>query len=1376
MAQKTQQIMWTALPNGPTADGAAYRLSVLVSPRLTRSAAVPARLDEFPDLLDWPDVVAGASFTFEYGGLTLDTASLVSNPQSDVWTAVFPSDTFVRARSFEDRRGNVILSYPVDTVHDFVRMMYADLVRDAGDELPAQSELYRHLRRLIEPLIPPREVLRRLRSHELKFDRQDPGDAFALLQAYHRPLSAEETIGYTRKGPDDPRENASWRTHRLATLPEPEAFKDLVDFHQIVSAANQYYGLLRRLGLVLDFELPTTDMPAAAVTDRLRVRAKWRATPQAASGVETLADTCPATVTRFESGRRFDPVLQDPTAPVVDGFLRLDDRFRLLQVDVDGAGLKLKNFSRSVTTMAGADKGAEQPRAGAPALRSAGLMLVETERGGSLERALDRSGALNDTETAKANIDLFEEDLIRGYHVDILDEDTGRWQSLCRRDGRIDLLNTLDEVPVVDEEGMVRLGATQAADGSNPDIVKLYEGLFAWTGWSLTAPAPGNAIDAEQDVDGRDRVGPVSNTAPPGLPYEASFTARQRSLPSLRYGRRYRIRVRLADLAHNAVKWTPASVEPAGAASPPEAYLRYECVEPPALALARTAGVTEAPADGEAMARLAIRSLNQNPADNTVPTAAVARRHVAAPRTSAKHAETHGKLDRNGRIDPASYGLLSTRDMPLDGVKLAFDGVETEYAIASDGFSLPYLPDPFADQVAVRFLGPANVGATSMAPLPYYPTASDRWPDALPFQIRITEQPGATPKFDATSRILEVPLAKADIVRLRLSHVLPDGGLDQMGVWEWFRQRHGGNAALLKAALDRAKAGHNWLLTPWLDIELVHAVQKPLVKPAIEKLVVARSRAETSATPIFVTPVDSRSTDKLDLFGRWNEPDDNVNEALPRSNNRRAHAIERKLAYLQAPGMAPPGRIAFRGLRHEFGDTRYRRVLYRLEATTRFREFMPPAIRNAGGDTETNPLIKVISDDTVGWVPNSAPPPAPEILYVVPTFGWTRSTAKGVKRSWRDGGGLRVYLHRPWFASGFNEMLAVVLPPDNATKEQIGDPLKPFVTQWGTDPIWAAPTIKSPAPALSRFPLAVTAGPLDPAKLPAFVPEEEADLPHEPFRLGGLINPSLPQSSPVRLNVAPHLVQYDEARQLWFCDIVVRPGQAYGPFIRLALARYHPVSAEGAHLSPIATTEFVQLTPDRLATVTPESKKIFSVAVYGYAYNDGPGTVRRRGVRRRQDPVVEVVLEQHDPALAGELGWKPVPGARVTEQRGTVSTGRGSGSAAARRPSAAARRGTSVRSRRAQKLSQALVAKADELMTAQRFDKILADPEILAILQPPRIWAGRVTVPGNIPAGAELRIMIKEYERHRIDSDHVESPRGGPDPRLRLVFAEAVPI
>ena len=1368
MADKTQHIMWTALPNGVTRDGDC-RVSVLVSPELTRTDAVPRTLDEFPDMLDWPAVLRRAKFAFRFDGVTVDDPVTVSAPDSSVWQSVFPPSTFVRSHQFEDKRGITVLSYPIQTIHNFVRDMYGDLAADAGDDLPDRLDHFRHLGDLVEYLPEPRDVLKLLRNPDSQLPLHEPRTAFSLLQTYHRPLAKEETVKYAKRGPDDPREDATWRTHRLVDMPKEDDFKDLIDFHQIVSSTNQYFGLLRQLGLVLDFTLPARAMPDGDTTARLQVLADWSPTSEANSGVETLKDTRPVTITRLEPGKRFEAVLKDPSAPMVDGYLRLDERFDLVQVDVDGAGMKVKNFARSLLTMQGASKQEPEPSAGAPALQTAGIMLVQPNRGDSLTSAIDRSGALNDAETAASDVELVREDLVRGYHVDILDVERGRWQSLCRRDGLIDLLDTLDDIAVKDEEGAVRLGVTQSADGEEADIVKLYEGLYAWTGWSLSAPQPGLAIDTD------DSVAPLANTAPPGMTFQTNFRPHKGSLPSLRYGRKYRMRVRVADLALNAEPWAPGDVHPKPAESPEVRYLRYEPVEPPAMALGRTGSIAEKPGDGEAMARIAIRTFNDDPADNTVPVTVTERRHIVPSRTSVKQAETHGRLDdANGRIDPATYGMLSAQDMPLESATLSFDGVESAFPVASDGFVLPYLPDPFAHAVATRFLGPADVGVPSLPDVEYYPEPGDAWPAAQPFQIRILEDPNAVPVFDKATRTLNVPLAKGDIVRLRLSHVLPDGVLDQMGVWQWFLDRAGNNQTLIDEVRKRALAGGNWTLTPWTEIELVHAVQKPLVKPEIIKLGVGRPLGATASRMTFLTPADSQSTDKLDLFGRWNEPEDPLDQAGPRSLIRRGHAHERKLDYGEAAGMNPPGLVRYRRIEHEFGDTRYRRVLYRLEATTRFREFMPPAIRAPLVDGETNPQLKVISDETVGWVPNSAPPPAPDVLYVIPTFGWTRRKVGEEERSWRDGGGLRVYLNRPWFVSGHNEMLAVVTPPDNATTADIDGPLKPFVTQWGTDPIWASTNIKTPSPGLSAFPMALKAGPIDPAKLPDFVPDEEADLPSGPFPLSNLPNPTLPDTSPLRVNVAPHAVGYDEERQVWYCDIVVDPGKSYFPFIRLALARYHPVSAPRAHLSPIVTTEFLQLTPDRFATVAPaKTRKQYTVGVYGHAYTSGPGAANPSTGAAAKKPIVKITVEYLDEALGEDFGWKTLPGVTVKRRRRAVVRPKASRITAASKASRATRRTVS---RRAATATAALQRKADRLLAARDYTAIVKTPGVLSLLKPPAIWEGTVTLSGILPANGKYRLVIREYERHEVDTDHVKIPIGGPDPRMRLVYAETVAL
>src|SRR5205085_202215 len=160
------------------------------------------------------------------------------------------------------------------------------------------------------------------------------------------------------------------------------------------------------------------------------------------------------------------------------------------------------------------------------------------------------------------------------------------------------------------------------------------------------------------------------------------------------------------------------------------------------------------------------------------------------------------------------------------------------------------------------------------------------------------------------------------------------------------------------------------------------------------------------------------------------------------------------------------------------------------------------------------------------------------------------------------------------------------------------------------DPIWHIGSVTTAAPPRASFPLAKWRAPIPmDAGLPA---EEGSDLPPGDFPHENLVNPTLPDSPAAKLNVAPHAVGYDATRRLWYADIVIRPATAYFPFVRLALARYCPVSVPGAHLSPVILTEFLQLAPDRLALVTHGvSAGKATVAVHGTGMGSKATTLPR---------------------------------------------------------------------------------------------------------------------------------------------------------------------
>src|SRR5205085_2131065 len=85
-------------------------------------------------------------------------------------------------------------------------------------------------------------------------------------------------------------------------------------------------------------------------------------------------------------------------------------------------------------------------------------------------------------------------------------------------------------------------------------------------------------------------------------------------------------------------------------------------------------------------------------------------------------------------------------------------------------------------------------------------------------------------------------------------------------------------------------------------------------------------------------------------------------------------------------------------------------------------------------------------------VPSSNRPPAAKVVEVVPTFRWDWPVGE---RRTRRGGGLRVWLERPWFSSGEDEALAVItLRPDGGHSPEA----LPFLSAAGRDPVWPTET------------------------------------------------------------------------------------------------------------------------------------------------------------------------------------------------------------------------------------------------------------------------------------------------------------------------------
>lgn len=1254
MAKST--IMWTLCPNG-VKDGK-LNFSVAVSIRLEEgSGGKTPSLNFFPEILNWPETVKAIAFGAVYDKrktpLPAEIRRVSPDPDPELWSAIFKPEAPVFNFKLADLSKNLVVSYPVKNVMTFVASQYLNVAAESPEEPPAMEKVFQ-TDGLAQIRLKPITDVRFARTVQLRTTRQvmaqsvrreaesqkiravqvsplpQPPKDFFLLRDFHKPKN---------KITFDPRTKQPIIKRVPITKPE-------IDFHQALAFITNYPALMRLLGLALDFEMDVPpDFPASG----------WiKIVPQGRS------DETPRTAYNFDPTRGlFEAASSKKPPEVVRGFLNLADeeQYDLVQLDVDAIALKTAELADTAET---------RDRAELPALRSSGLGVVRNEQAKSIAETLVRAVELNNELVRKRELTLYAEDLIQGYRVDVWDEKTRRWRSLCQRIGTYRFLR-LDKELTLEDEGFISPAVTQSADESSDDIFA-HESLFHWDGWSLVAPRPGKTIDPD------DNPQTIENKAMTDFLLETSFKPKPGSLPGLRYGVGYRLRARAVDLAGNS---QPLENPDDSCAIPPPAkqpfiFSRFDPVPSPLVIL------RQEPKSGENVDHVVIKSFNDSPEKDTVPTEQVSDRHIAPPKTSQLDSEIHGLFDGPSGLKPEVYSLICQRD--AGQFKELEPGEQVE---------LPYFPDPWARGACIR-------GLPYGSPDPMLIEFSGNWPDFRPFRIRLQE--GSQPaRWDSSGRVLTVYLKKGESVTLKLSCYFPEAFLPVQGLYRWLEKPERiipqkvmqpprglpeGQLQVLKTLqppkidLTRVRAlslqGRNWLMTPFREITLMHATLQPVGKPVNKKLEAQRGLGQTSAVLYGEFELHGPSTSKAELLADWKEPVDYLNEPGPRIIDGRAHVLEFKIdppltlltltprpeagkspqtgqpqlqtrAAITALATPPQGPV----YRHEFGDTRFRRVNYKLVTTTRYMEQFPSnEIPEETDYTRSSDPVEV-------KVLNTAPPAMPKIAYVVPSFRWERSK-KGARITSQRKSALRVYLERPWYSTGEGELLAVILPPGiavtpkraataqttRATSTQpsqkiqpqiqkkpvtsalqvsvppVAEKYKPYVTMWGLDPIWRSGTIAPP-----EYPL--------PDAFPA-----AAEI------MGEL--PLLEMPDEKRFIAVGHQVEYDQERQLWFCDLELDSGQAYFPFIRLALARFQPESVPGAHLSQVVVANFAQILPERNLAVTfnPSNLKEINVVLSGVSYlqgyaGSGPGEV-------------EVALENKKLNLPDELGWEPVKDAVIT--------------------------------------------------------------------------------------------------------------------------------
>src|SRR5262245_53347134 len=120
----TQQIIWTACPNGVAAGGR-LRVSVAVGPQLFTGTASPSELKAFPDFLDWPATVITWQATI--GGHVVPATVVSAKPSAPLYQLLFHPTIPVNPHAFQNNAGRKVVTSPASYLQGLFRVMYARL-------------------------------------------------------------------------------------------------------------------------------------------------------------------------------------------------------------------------------------------------------------------------------------------------------------------------------------------------------------------------------------------------------------------------------------------------------------------------------------------------------------------------------------------------------------------------------------------------------------------------------------------------------------------------------------------------------------------------------------------------------------------------------------------------------------------------------------------------------------------------------------------------------------------------------------------------------------------------------------------------------------------------------------------------------------------------------------------------------------------------------------------------------------------------------------------------------------------------------------------------------------------------------------------------
>lgn len=1106
---------------------------------------------------------------------------------------------------------------------------------------------------------------RRAERNAYRLSREPWGDLddYALAMAWYMALRDQQTdpnltaINKALLGLTDNRREALRMAITLGRVSDEKSVDQPdLGFGDKLAMLGAYPELLRKLGVIIDIVFPSVSSSGPFECVRVIVKKRdaqgqwvplgcsaWTLLEQNAFYARPLADS------RYKTG------VLNPEAYTLD--IKNSEAYLLkaaaqaFSSDETAVATTGPTASGGIVSVALLDRASQLQKTRQLSNRFHNLLRADVEK-----------------DSSKANLKMDEmqdvtfDMLVRGFVPQVrVNGDT--YLSLCKRSESYEILRKdpgSSENPVWNagyHEGFVSTGATTTHDStttsnspSSKRDLHLSDTLLCWNGWSAAVPKRLQQLAIDQDDTAVGEHTPKSSDGPL---VTAKMSIVPKSLPRLRYGNEYAIKMLCKDLAGNLRD--PETIKVAEKEIPTARFLRFEPVPPPELLLTSHLDTEASP--GEQLTTMVFRE----PREGGNERSGESMRLIVPPRCPLEIAELCGQFDDTTPFQVGSFEQADfdeggkfphdedPKDTPgqQDGVQNASDGGKKNpiYRPRLDPpKACQYLPDPYADGflISIRDLttnqfvlfdqgemeSTRDAGGSPYLKLSFYDT--DDWPKAQTCLIVLSEQDEGNPNITVSleerhwmhsyrhrgklrALVVSVPMEREAEVYIQ-SWTSPENAkkmalpyLQAVALSKEFYKQN--KAKTSSDAIDDFHAilceAHTEATRPARTLRLVHASPQPEHVPTIP-IIKGAGRKRNQTFQEFENVeicVDRASTAKANLGAAWTEWIDNNDQHVPfqasknapvcevaiappydmrvngmnkADNSHKKICTEEPLPDTADPKCNPPyWRTRLHGtfkpddsvttgrVRHDFGDTRYRSIYYSCLGETRFNSCYSALPSPDAVDLSNTKNVAVL---------NSSIPPVPAVAFIVPLFGWgedrgevSHDKKRGVVyRSARQGGGCRIYLARPWYVTGDDEKLGIVVWDDGSLKAGGKQETRDVVTRWGADPIWEG-QVAIPGPRASQM-----CGLFDPDP-----PTLEAESP-----VPGVI-----------VNAAA--VKFDERKNLWYTDIWFKDVPAYFCFLRFALVRYQQHSIAGCKFSSVIRAQFTQLLPDRCVSVSrsyPDNK------------------------------------------------------------------------------------------------------------------------------------------------------------------------------------------